>query len=119
VSGAELAARITAAAAALGDFRRAEAADATWEGPAAPWATWAGRLAAELGSVLDGQAPALDAGQLVTLGQVLGDAIAHREPCGSCVDCDDSPAGLCEDHAEDLDRCDAYGLLAKALGVEL
>lgn len=54
MSGAELAARITAAQAALGDFRRFEA-EAAREGPAswADWAMWAGRLAAALGSVLE------------------------------------------------------------------
>ena len=47
MSGAELAARRTAAAAALADYRRAE------EGPGEPpWAMWAGRLAAALESVL-------------------------------------------------------------------
>ena len=66
-----------------------------------------------------GQAPALTPEQRDVLGQVLGDAIAWREPAGQCSDCDDSPSGLCQDHAEDLDRCDAYGLLATALGGEL
>ena len=61
MTGAELAARITAAAAVLGDFRRAEVADADWNGQAMPWATWADRLASMLGAVLDvaSQAPAL------------------------------------------------------------
>ncbi len=77
------------------------------------------RMLGKVLAVLDGQAPALDAEQLATFAQALGDAIAHREPGGFCIDCDAHPSGLCEDHAEDLDRCDAYGLLAKALGVEL
>ena len=77
------------------------------------------RMLSKVLAVLDGQAPALDAGQLDTLRQALGDAIAHREPGGFCIDCDQHPAGLCADHAEDLDRCDAYGQLASALGVEL
>jgi hypothetical protein len=63
--------------------------------------------------------PALTGQQIEILGQVLADAIAWREPAGQCADCDVSPAGLCQDHAEDLDRCDSYGLLARALGVEL
>jgi len=49
MSAAELAARITAAQAVLGDFRRFE------DGSAIPgdWAMWAGRLAAALESVLE------------------------------------------------------------------
>lgn len=77
-------------------------------------------LRRQLGQVLDvidGQA--LIAEQFGTLRQALGDAIARREPGGFCIDCDQHPAGLCFDHAGDLDLCDAYGLLAKALGVEL
>jgi hypothetical protein len=77
------------------------------------------RMLGRLLAVIDGQAPALTAEQLAVLRQALGDGIAHREPGGFCIDCDAHPAGLCVDHAEDLDRCDAYGLLAKALGVEL
>ena len=71
-------------------------------------------LRKHLGQVLDviGQSR-------VVLGQALGDAIAHREPGGFCIDCDAYPSGLCCDHAEDLDRCDAYGELARTLGVEL
>lgn len=53
MSAAEQAARRTAAVAALGDYRREEAADAIGAGPAMPWAMWAGRLAAALGSVLE------------------------------------------------------------------
>ncbi len=76
------------------------------------------QLAAVL-AVIDGQPPALAAEQLGVLRQALGDAIARREPAGFCIDCDAHPAGLCCDHAEDLDWCDAYGELASALGVEL
>jgi hypothetical protein len=61
----------------------------------------------------------LTAEQLVTLGQALGDAIAYRDPAGDCTGCEAHPAGLCEDHAEDLDRADAYIELAGALGIEV
>jgi hypothetical protein len=49
---AELEARRTAARAALADYYRAVDAEAQPNGPAVPWALWAGRLAAALGSVL-------------------------------------------------------------------
>jgi hypothetical protein len=55
----------------------------------------------------------------VILGQALADAIAYRTPQGSCPDCDVHPAGLCEDHADDLDRTDAYLYLARQLGIEV
>ena len=121
MSGAELAARITAAAAVLGDFRRAEVADADWNGPAMPWATWADRLASMLGAVLDvaGQGPALTPQQRDVLGQVLADAVYYRDPQGICADCDDSPSGTCQDHAADLDKTDAYLALARSLGIEV
>lgn len=52
MSGAELAARRTAAAAALGDFRRAVLAGLA--GGADPdWASWAHRLGCELSALID------------------------------------------------------------------
>jgi len=54
-----------------------------------------------------------------TLGQALGDAIAYRDPAGDCTGCEAHPAGLCQDHAEDLDKADAYIELAGALGIEV
>jgi hypothetical protein len=120
--GAELAARITAASAVLGDFRRAEAADADWNGPAMPWATWADRLASMLGAVLDvaGHAPALTGQQIEVLGQVLADAIDYRDPGGgACWDCGNAPDGYCGDHAADIDKTDAYLQLARSLGIEV
>ena len=126
-------ARITAGMAVLGDFRSVEGTEFSGQQPRPDWMAWAQRLAwaltdvlTEAGKVSALLAPAVLVGnvdlttaELGALRQALGDAIAHREPCGSCVDCDEHPSGLCEDHAEDLDRCDAYGLLAKALGIEL
>jgi hypothetical protein len=52
------------------------------------------------------------------IGQVFADAICFRDPQGICPDCDEHPAGLCEDHAADLDRTDAYIALAGQLGIE-
>jgi hypothetical protein len=57
--------------------------------------------------------------QGAVLGQVLADAIAYRDPSGACADCEQHPAGLCQDHAEDLDRTDAYLALARDLGIEV
>jgi transcriptional regulator with XRE-family HTH domain len=53
------------------------------------------------------------------LGQALADAIAYRDPTGICPDCDTHPAGLCEAHAGDLDKTDAYIELGRQLGIEL
>ncbi len=53
---AELAARRTSAAAALADFRAAEAAYSRGERLAPSYPAWALRLAAELRQVLDGVA---------------------------------------------------------------
>jgi len=61
----------------------------------------------------------LTAEQLVTLGQALGDAIAYRDPAGDCTGCEAHPAGLCEDHAADLDATDAYLALAAELRIEV
>jgi hypothetical protein len=63
--------------------------------------------------------PSRPAGQLAALGQALADAISYREPSGFCADCEASPAGLCDDHAGDLDKTDAYLALARDLGIEV
>jgi hypothetical protein len=52
------------------------------------------------------------------LGQALADAISHRDPSGFCAGCESDPYGLCEDHAADLDKADAYRALARTLGIE-
>jgi hypothetical protein len=120
VTGAELAARVTVAGAVLGEFRRAiEFRHAGDLPPSYP--DWAHRLAQALGDLLawlEREPPALTPAQLGVLGQALADAIGQREPGGGCPDCDASPACLCEDHAGDLDRADAYLGLARDLGIE-
>jgi hypothetical protein len=58
-------------------------------------------------------------GQAETLGLALADAIAYRTPEGFCRDCEESPSALCDDHAADLDRTDAYLVLARELGIEV
>lgn len=118
---AELAARITAALAVLGDFRRAEGSEFSGQQPRPDWMAWAQRLAWALTDVLTeaGKASALTAEHLVTIGQALADAATYRDPSGACPDCEAHPAGLCEDHAADFDKTDAYLQLAKALGIEV
>jgi hypothetical protein len=56
--------------------------------------------------------------QREVLAQALADAIEHRTP-GFCGDCLDDPAGLCDDHADDLARTDLYLHLAAELGLEI
>ena len=58
-------------------------------------------------------------GQLEVIGQALANAIAYRTPEGFCRDCEDSPSGLCLDHAADLDRTDSYLALGRELNVEV
>jgi hypothetical protein len=58
-------------------------------------------------------------GERAILRHALADAIAFRSPEGICPDCDAHPASLCEDHAEDLDKTDAYLALARDLGIEV
>jgi hypothetical protein len=57
--------------------------------------------------------------QRAVLAAALADAVSHREPSGFCADCETHPAGLCEDHAGDLDKADAYLTLASGLGVSV
>jgi hypothetical protein len=61
----------------------------------------------------------LTAEQRDVLGQVLADAVTYRDPSGACTGCDASPAGLCADHAEDLDKTDLYLALARHLAIEV
>jgi len=56
---------------------------------------------------------------LDVLGQALDDAVTYRNSAGSCTACDDSPAELCQDHAADIDKVDAYLALAGSLGIEV
>ena len=67
----------------------------------------------------DGPVLLLTASWEAILGQALADAVTYRDLSGACQDCEAHPAGLCEDHAEDLDRTDAYLALGKALGIEV
>lgn len=65
-----------------------------------------------------GPALVLTASWEAVLGQALADAIEHRTPGGDCTDCEAHPAGLCEDHAGDLDLTDAYLALGRELDIE-
>jgi hypothetical protein len=116
VTGAEMAARRTAAAAVVADFR-AELARHPLSRP--PDGSWAFRLAEEVGSLLGQPDAGLSPNQRAVLGQALADAITLRDPQGSCPDCDQHPAGLCEDHGSDLHKTDAYLALARELGIEV
>jgi hypothetical protein len=86
---------------------------------------WIGRLKTAMEQLLDVAAPApggLDAGQREVLASALADASGYREGRASdnfCADCEADPAGLCPDHAADLDLHDAYVGLAAGLGLEL
>ncbi len=121
MTGEELAARVTSARAALGDFRR-EGLDALASGPEPDWASWAHRLAAQLAWLwlVDALAVTLDAAQLETVLDALDDAVELRHGIGGreCADCDAHPAGLCEDHAADLGRADRYAATARQLRME-
>jgi hypothetical protein len=83
------------------------------------------RQAAELrkllGQVLDyvDSHPAAEEGQREVLAQALADAVTYRDPDGHCLDCVEHPAGMCDEHAADLDLTDAYLALGKELGIEV
>jgi hypothetical protein len=81
---------------------------------------WVGRLRSALADLVSVAAPGgMDNGQRELLGLALADAISYRTPEGFCRDCETHPAGLCEDHAADLDLTDAYLALARELHVEV
>jgi hypothetical protein len=81
---------------------------------------WLGRLTTTLRDLVAIAAPGgLDNGQRELVGRALADAISYRTPEGFCRDCETHPAGLCEDHAADLDLTDAYLALARELHVEV
>jgi hypothetical protein len=61
---------------------------------------------------------ALTGPQREVLTAALSDAIEHRTPGGDCTDCEAHAAGLCEDHAGDLDLTDAYLALGRELAIE-
>ena len=56
------------------------------------------------------------------LRMALEDAIDAREPGDWCADCEETGDGLCIDHAEDLERADAYrerlGMLQADMGAD-
>ena len=78
-------------------------------------------VARDLGIEMAGQAPAPDGTQRDILRQALLDAIDYRaDVAGSqCKDCDQHPAGLCEDHTTDVVLFEAYRQLARDLGIEV
>jgi hypothetical protein len=55
----------------------------------------------------------------VSAGIRAGLDVLDRNLVGACQDCEAHPAGLCDDHGEDLDRTDAYLALARALGIDV
>jgi hypothetical protein len=121
-SSAELRARRAEAAAVDADFTRA-CGEHIYDQPF-DWGMWAGRLSTKLRSLLDQLAAdqavlVLSESNEAILGKALADAIAYRTPKGICPDCDTHPSGLCDDHAGDLDRTDAYLALARELGIEV
>jgi hypothetical protein len=64
-------------------------------------------------------AESLSAEHREILAQALADAIQFRDASGFCPHCEAHPAGLCDDHAADLDLADAYLALARELGIEV
>jgi hypothetical protein len=119
VSGAELAARMTAAAAVLGDYR-ADLASAPLMHPP-PMAVWAQRLSRALDDIIRAPGGCLTDGQREVLGHALADAIENNERGldDFCAGCDRHPSALCAGHAADLDRADSYRALARTLGIEV
>jgi hypothetical protein len=113
---AELEARRTAAAAVLADYR-AELASAPISRP--PGREWMLRLADALGGLLTvlHQAVILGQDQAATALDALDVASEYRRYRASltCEACTIHPAGLCEEHATDLDRAEEYDQLARRI----
>jgi hypothetical protein len=108
-------------------FRACEAAGVDLGGPSSydrqilAWlANWEPQACAVVAGLITRAAvgAGLTAGRREVLGQALADAIEYRTPGADCPDCDAHPAGLCYDHAADLDRTDAYLELGRQLGIE-
>ena len=76
-------------------------------------------LAGVLAVIDEHQAAALTPRQREVLAAALADAVTYRDPSGDCTGCEAHPAGLCDDHAADLDKTDAYLELAGQLGIEV
>jgi hypothetical protein len=115
VSGAELAARRTAAAAVLADYRAALAAAPLSRPPGREWML---RLADTLGELLDALGPAvvLDQDQAATVLAALDDASdGIRGRAAYCPACVAHPADLCDEDAGRLARADEYDRLAATL----
>jgi hypothetical protein len=99
-----------AARAVLGGFWRAYGDFFSNNGPE-PESIWAVRLAVRLRQLATSE----------VLAGALADAIIYREsgPDGPCTGCDESPAGLCADHAADLGKASAYLALGRELRIEV
>lgn len=127
---AELAARRTAAAAVLADFRAAEAAfeRGLRDRPAYP--AWALRLEQHLRYVLveldaldvqAGTTVTLTAGQYAVVAKALADAEQFRRERAEawCEHCDNHPSGACDRHVDDFDAADEYRQAAEGLAKEV
>jgi hypothetical protein len=114
MSGAELAARRTAAAAVLADYRAALHSAPLSRPPGREWML---RLADALGGVLDTPGVCLDEDQAATVLAALEDAAEGiRERAAYCSACRTHPADLCDETADQLRRAEAYDALAARLG---
>jgi hypothetical protein len=115
VSRAELAARRTAAAAVLADYRAAVDSAPLSQPPGREWML---RLADMLGELLDAFGPAvvLDRDQAATVLAALEDASEDiRDRAAYCPACASHPADLCDGCAGRLTRAEAYDRLAATL----
>jgi len=116
VSGAELAARITAASAARADFERQRRAFARGDGPRPEWADWAVRLSATVGQLVACLAdPAARSAGSTGVGPDGWAAVAPADlgvVAGALYD-----AAACHDrHGGDPAAVAAYRRLGRALG---
>lgn len=136
----ELHARLTAASAALGDYRNWAAGGAI----SGDWQSWAQRVAVELASVCTALRGALamladadavlddqDTSGLIGTGGLsispadattvlgaLADAVSllRHQADQFCPDCEETADDLCGEHLADLEAADRYASLADRLG---
>lgn len=118
MTGADLAARITAAAAVRADFERERQAFATGAGPRPEWADWAVRLSATAGQLLavvdDAATMAPAATGLSPDGSAVVAAADVPVVTGALAD-----AVMCHDaHGDDRAVIPAYRRVGHALGDE-
>jgi hypothetical protein len=134
MTGAELAARRTAAAAVLANYQREVTASLRTPGTGLEWEIWAGRLASTVGQLLDITGEQAADAELLRGAVLAGNydlstedvalvldaldvaADYKRDRAANCPDCEASPSDLCGTCEWRLHVADGYDDLARRIG---